>query len=72
MVLPSGFMHPEGFGPFGAPISEKCGSWLHLSNMFVARTKRKHMVADQSSWRWIFPKIDEFWRQPEWAKVAGQ
>ena len=69
MVLPSGYTHPGAIGPFGAPISEKCGSWLHLSNMFIARTNRTTMVADQTNWHWIFPKIQEFWEEPEWADV---
>ena len=59
MVLPSGFTHPQAIGPFGAPVSENCGTWLHLSNMFIARTDRKKMIADQTNWHWIFPKVDE-------------
>ena len=71
MVLPSGYTHPQSIGPFGAPVSENCGTWLHLSNMFIARTDRKKMIADQTNWHWIFPKIDELWKQPEWAEVAA-
>ena len=70
MVLPSGNTHAGGMWPFGAPIHERCGSWVHLSNMFIARTDRATMVADHTHWHWIFPKIDEFWAQPEWAEVA--
>ncbi len=69
MVLPSGFTHPQAIGPFGAPVSENCGSWLHLSNMFIARTDRKKMIADAAGWHWIFARIDTFWAQPEWADV---
>ena len=72
MVLPSGYTHPQAIGPFGAPVSENCGSWLHLSNMFIARTDRAKMVADAAGWHWIFPKIDAFWKQPEWADVLAQ